>query len=129
MIKKARSLKLKNSIFMVKDILKYNSSEKYDAIIAFDSLWHIEYSSQTQIYKILSNLLKKNGYLIFTHGKKDSIVISEMFGEKFYYSALDIEMVLTLLKQNGFTIITLIENYEEETTGNRDLLIIAKKFS
>lgn len=50
-----------------------------------------------------------------------------MWDEPFYHSALDLKTVHNLLIQNGFSILTSIENYQEETTGSRDLLIIAKK--
>ena len=50
-----------------------------------------------------------------------------MFNEEFYYSALNKKMVIDLLETNGFTILELVENYEEATTGNRDLLVVAIK--
>ncbi len=50
-----------------------------------------------------------------------------MWKESFYHSALDLEKVHKLLKQNGFDILSSIEDYIEETTGDRELLIIAKK--
>ena len=50
-----------------------------------------------------------------------------MFGENFYHSALDLEKIKSLLTENGFEIISLKENYAEEPTGTRDLLITAKK--
>ncbi|EIA64515.1 hypothetical protein cco23_08091, partial [Campylobacter coli 1098] len=40
------------------------------------------------------------------------------------FSCLEIDK---LLKQNGFDILSSIEDYIEETTDDRELLIIAKK--
>lgn len=48
-------------------------------------------------------------------------------GGLFYHSALDLEKVHNLLKQNGLGILSSQEDYAEETTGDRELLIIAKK--
>lgn len=127
MINKAKQMNLANASFINIDILKYHTANKYDGIIAFDSLWHIQYDKQNKIYQIISNLLNKGGYLLFTHGKEDGIIKGEMFDETFYYSALDVEVVHQLLMENGFDIISSIQNYEEPTTGSRDLLIIAKK--
>ena len=127
MIKKAKSLNLPNSTFIVDDVLTYNPHKSFDAIIAFDSLWHIKYSEQSKIYSKIASLLNKDGLFIFTHGKSDGEIMGTMFGESFYYSALSTETVKKLLEENGFIILSLIENYKEKSTGERDLLVIAKK--
>lgn len=127
MIAKAKELHLERATFLVKDILKFTSIEKYDVIIAFDSLWHIPYNRQQDIYPIVSSLLNVGGYFLFTHGKSDGSITGKMFGETFYYSALDVKKVHELLIANGFTIVSSIENYQEKTTGDRDLLIVAQK--
>ena len=128
MIKKAQNLNLPNATFLVEDILNFKSKEKYDAVIAFDSIWHIAHDNQKKIYPIISSLTAHGGLFLFTHGKTDSEIISTMWDEPFYHSALDLKTVHNLLIQNSFSILTSIENYQEETTGSRDLLIIAKKF-
>ena len=127
MILKAKSLNLKNAKFLNIDIMEYNSNEVYDAIIAFDSLFHLSMDKQELVYKKISSLLKSDGYLLFTHGKHESEVIGKMFNEEFYYSALDKNKLINVLNENGFSIIELYEDYKEETTGDRELLIIAKK--
>lgn len=127
MIKKAQQLNLSNATFLVEDILNFKSDEKYDAVIAFDSIWHIAHNKQKKIYEIISSLMAPSGLFLFTHGKRDSEITSKMWGEPFYHSALDWEDVQQLLKKNGFEILSFVENYEEETTGDRDLLVIAKK--
>lgn len=127
MIKKAKNLNLPNSTFLVEDILNFKSKEKYDAVIAFDSIWHIAHENQKNIYQIVSSLTVYGGLFLFTHGKTDSEIISTMWGEPFYHSALDLKSVHNLLTKNGFSILSSIENYQEKTTGHRDLLIIAQK--
>lgn len=44
--KKAQNLNLPNATFLVEDILNFKSKEKYDAVIAFDSIWHIAHDNQ-----------------------------------------------------------------------------------
>ena len=127
MIKRAESLNLPGAKFLTDDILKFHPDEQFGAIIAFDSLWHIEHDRQEDIYKILSSLMVSGGMLLFTHGKEDGEIIGTMFGEKFYHSAIDGERVKSLLKKSGFKILSFIENYREKTTGDRDLLVVAKK--
>lgn len=127
MINKAKLLRLTHAAFFVEDILHFKSEQTFDAIIAFDSLWHIKHDRQESLYHILSSLLTPGGLLLFTHGKRNGEIISAMWGEDFYHSALDVETVHELLKQNGFTLVSSIEDYAEETTGDRELLIIARK--
>ena len=127
MIEKAQQLKLPNTSFLVSDFLDFHSSDKFDAVIAFDSLWYIPYDKQEKIYTKISSLMNIDGYFLFTHGKEDSSIVGKMFGKKFYYSSLNVNKVHQLLKNNGFSIISSIEDYQEKTTGSRDLIIIAKK--
>ena len=127
MIEKAASLKLKNTEYHVADLFGFRTEEKFDAIIAFDCLWHICHDNQKYIYGTIASLIKKGGYFIFTHGKKDGEIYGEMMGQTFYYSALDAEEVKKILISDGFEIISFTENYKERTTGDRELLVEAKK--
>ena len=127
MIEKAKAQNLPNTAFAVCDFLDFRADEPYDAIIAFDSIWHIAHEKQADIYSMAASLLKAGGYFLFTHGKQNDEITGEMFGSSFYYSALDVKDVHRLLRENGFSVISSIENYKEETTGDRELLIIAKK--
>lgn len=127
MIKKAESLKLDNADFQEANILNFQSQEKFDGIIAFDSLWHISLDEQYGLYKKLSALMNDGAYLLFTHGNRLGEVAGDMYGETFYYSALDTKEVHTLLSEAGLTVVNTFENYKEKTTGDRDLLLIARK--
>lgn len=129
MIEKAKELKLINATFFIKDILEFETAEKYDGVIAFDSLWYISHDKQAEIYRIVSSLMNVGGYFLFTHGKNNGTIMGKMFGEEFCYSALDAEDVFKILAKNGFGVISAVEDYEEETTGDRELLVIAQKIS
>lgn len=127
MLKKARALKLVNARFINVDFTDYVADTSFDAVIAFDSLWHIARSAQEEIYLKLASLIKSGGYLLFTHGNREGEITGEMYGETFYYGALDAARVRELLAENGFEILTFTENYSEPSTGTRDLLVVAKK--
>ncbi len=127
MIEKAKSLNLQNAVFSVCDFMQWQEKNLYDAVIAFDSLWHIPYNQQKLIYPKVSSLLKPNGLFLFTHGKVDGSIQGKMFEQTFYYNALDACVVKQLLEENSFQIISWLENYEDKNTGTRDLLVIAKK--
>lgn len=127
MTKKARALNLPCARFINVDFTEYTADVSFDAAIAFDSLWHIAYSRQESIYPKLASLIKSGGYLLFTHGNREGEITGEMYGETFYYGALDASRVRELLAENGFEILTFMGNYSEPTTGTRDLLVTARK--
>lgn len=127
MIKIAKSKNITNAKFINIDFFSFKSKRKFDAIIAFDSLWHINYSKQEKIYKKLANLIKPNGYLMFTCGKNDDERYGTMLNKKFYYASLYKDEVVNLLSNNGFFIVCSFVDYVEKTTGSRDLLIVARK--
>ena len=112
MIEKARRLGLKSASFLVRDLLDFHPPEKYDAVIAFDSLWHVSHDRQKEIYAVVSSLMNIGGYFLFTHGDKDGSIVGEMFGERFYHSALDVEEVHALLAACGFSVLSSVVNYK-----------------
>lgn len=127
MIWAAKSSRIKNAVFENADILEYKTDKKFDAVIAFDSIWHVPRDSQASLYGIFAGLLRAGGRLLFTHGLTDGELTGTMFGEEFYYASLDKSAVCGLLRQNGFEIVSQAEKYKEKTTGERDLLITARK--
>lgn len=127
MIKKAKALNLSGASFEVCDFLDYSSAEKYGAIVAFDSLFHVGYSRQGDVFKKAAELIEGGGMFLFTYGKDDGECTGEMFGEEFYYSSLSAAETRERLINNGFEIADFILNYAEKTTGTRELLVVARK--
>ena len=127
MIEEALRLGLPNSEFYLCDFFDYQPTRKFDGVIAFDSFFHFPKLRQTEIYRRVSDWMNIGAYLLFTHGKYDSELESKMYGEVFYYSSLNIDDVYRLLSESGFTIEMIIEDYKEVTSGERDLLVLAKK--
>ena len=127
MIAKAKALNLPNATFFQTDLLSYQSGIMFDAVIAFDSLFHIEHDKQKEIYPKISNMMKSGGLFLFTHGLQDGSVTGDMFGQKFYSAALDKESLLQCLNEAGFEVVWFYEHYKEKITGDRDLLALVKK--
>lgn len=129
MIDYANQLKLDNSNFLMADILEYRPETTYNAVIAMDSLWHIPLDKQIEVYSIISSLLTTDGYFLFTHGKGREKVITKnkMYGEDMYFSSLEIIELQKALLKNNLKIIHSIEDYDEETTGQRELIVVAQK--
>ena len=74
----------------------------------------------------MAELLNPGGYIIFTHSNKEREITAEMMGEQFYYSSLSKEKVLQLLKENGFEVQFVYEDFKERDS-DKALVILAKK--
>lgn len=127
MIDKANKLQLKNATFIKKDISDYSTDILYDGVIAFDSIWHIAKDKQIDVYKRIASLMNYGAYFLFTHGNRNNETVGTMFSRKFYYGALNTDELKVILSKAGLKIVSLTENYKEESTGERDLLVIAQK--
>ncbi|CAA9197241.1 Ubiquinone biosynthesis O-methyltransferase, mitochondrial [Flavobacterium bizetiae] len=126
MITAAQSNGIRNSRFFVCDFFDFSSEEKFDAVIAWDSLFHFPKERQKDIYLKVSSLLSLGGYFLFTHGKEEDEHTDQMFGESFYYSCLSKIDVLKLMENSGFVIKYSIENFSEHN-DTRDWVVLAKK--
>lgn len=127
MIDCALGLNLPGAEFFVADLLQFRTDKRFDGVIAFDSIWHIPMEQQSQIYSLIGELIQTGGYFLFTHGKRASSVTGAMFGQPFWYSSLDKEVVFQLLEENGFTVLSAQVDYFDDNTGDRELLVVAQK--
>ena len=83
MLEKAENLRLENAEFHLCDLFSYETQEKFGAVIAFDSVFHIPMDKQAQIYPKLACLLTPGGLFLFTGGKKAGDVKGQMFDQEF----------------------------------------------
>lgn len=110
------------------DINEWKPDYRYDGIIAFDSLFHIDYDLQIQTFKRLSDLLKEDGYILFTHGKTDDMRDGVMFNEEFSYASLGFYKIIKVLNDVHLKPCKIYLNYYDINAGNRDLVVIARKY-
>ncbi len=127
MIKYAKDLRLNGAEFNLVDIVTYKPTQTYDVIIAFDSLFHLNLDQQKPVLTTLLSALKFGGIFLMTHGKKHGEIKGEMFGEPFFYSSLAKEDFVRHLESMGMRPLIVKEDYQEITTGSRDLLIVAQR--
>lgn len=123
----AKQLNLPNATFLHEDIQTWMSPGTYDAIIAFDSLFHLPMASQVPVLTKLCQWLNPGGILLFTHGKKMGEITGDMFGTTFSYASLDQVDYQHLLTSQGLSLLRVEAPYQHPSTGSRDLLIVAKK--
>jgi SAM-dependent methyltransferase len=108
------------------DMVQVEFGEGYAAAIAWDSAFHVARKHHPTLYQKLARALTPGGRLLLSVGGSDSIdpglavtedegFTSEMFGQKFYYSAYDPEVARSLLESAGFE----IEFWEVDEPGSR----------
>lgn len=127
MIDLACKADIKNATFIKADIAEYAPTEKFDAIIAFDSLFHIEKSRLLEVFSKLAKALKSGGKMTFTFGKNEGETTGKMFGQEFYYASLNLQTTLKLLEDNGLIVKKCVTDHSDEVSGTRELVVVAVK--
>ena len=103
------------SRFIPGDICEWQPQEQYDAIIAWDSIFHVPYSAQRRVVVKLCEALAKGGVILFTAGGVDGETTGEMRGLDFYYSSLAEEQYLRIMKEHGCKCVLMQrDQYPEE---------------
>ena len=103
------------SPFLQADICTWTPPEQYDLVIAWDSIFHVPHAEQRGVVGKLCDALAPGGAVLFTAGGIDGEVTGPMCGETFYYSSLDVEEYLRVLKARGCRCVLLeMDQYPEE---------------
>lgn len=103
--------------FFVQDICTWKTQEKFDFILAWDSLFHLPLPMQKPVVLKLCHLLSSGGILIYTFGNAEGEHTDQWCGDTFYYSSIGINKNLKLLIDNGLTILHLeLDQYPEKHT-------------
>lgn len=86
--------------FHVADICKWNTKEKYDFIVAWDSIFHLPLTMHSQVISKLCGMLQKDGILTYTFGDDYGEHESDWHDDKFYYSTIGINGNLKTMMEN-----------------------------
>lgn len=90
-------------------------SGSFDAIIAWDSIFHVPRSKHEGVYRRCHRWLRPGGRLLLSCGGSEWEGTSEMLGEEFFYSGLDPREARGLLEKIGFR----IERWEVDDPSSR----------
>jgi SAM-dependent methyltransferase len=103
------------SHFIQADICTWAPLEQYDLVVAWDSIFHVPHAAQREVVGKLCNALTPGGAVLFTGAGIDGEVTGPMRGQTFYYSSLDVEEYLQVLKARGCRCVLLeMDQYPEE---------------
>lgn len=110
---------LPEQTWVLSAIEDYPFDESFDAIVAWDSLFHIPRAAHEAIFRRAHVALKAGGRFALTVGGSEHPAFTDtMFGHEFFYDSHAPEAALSLLRATGFAI--LRQEFLELPTGGRD---------
>lgn len=99
------------------DMRQFHLAQKFDAILAWDSFFHLTQEDQRQMFAQFARHAKLGTVLMFTSGPAHGEAIGELFGEPLYHASLASEEYHHLLTQYGFTVLKMVAE-DPECTGH-----------
>ena len=100
--------------FMQQDICSWETEERFDVILAWDSLFHLPLAMQQPVITKLCQLLAKGGVLIYTFGNAQGEHTDQWHNDTFYYSSIGVNENIQLLISSGLSILHLeLDQYPE----------------
>lgn len=99
--------------FLQADMRQLSLSQKFDAIIAWHSFFHLPLEDQPSMFQIFKSHLNDHGVLLFTSGKEYGEVWGMNGGANLFHGSLDTRQYRLLLESNGFRILQYKEDDPE----------------
>ena len=91
--------------FIEQDMRLLNLKQKFDAVIAWNSFFHLPVADQPLMFSVFANHLKDGGVLVFTSGETRGEAWGLNGGESLYHASLDAEECNQLLLMHNFSVI------------------------
>ena len=104
MLEIARARFPENS-FALCDMRELNLNRRFDAIVAWHSLFHLDPSAQRAMFPIFARHLQPEGLLMFTSGSEAGETWAENGGESLYHASLAMDEYRNLLEAHGFQVL------------------------
>jgi len=100
--------------FIHQDICSWETSKKFNFIVAWDSIFHLPFDMHKPVVTKLCQLLDDDGVLIYTFGDGTGGGTSEWRGDNFYHSTIGIIENVQILMDNGLSLMHLeLDQYPE----------------
>ncbi len=113
MIRLARDY-VPDAVLVHGDASVFCTDESYDAVLAWDSLFHLPLERQRPMMDRISVLLKPGGVLLMTSGMREGCASGRMDGVMFHYSTLSQEEYRRIFRQNGIVILKMLQDQAPE---------------
>lgn len=104
LIEKCRA-RFPNNEWVVADMRTLALNKEFDALIAWDSFFHLSYEHQRAMFPIFEQHSKPGAPLLFTTGPGHGVAMGSYQGEPLYHASLSAEEYRELLSEHGFSVI------------------------
>ncbi|HAT3884547.1 TPA: class I SAM-dependent methyltransferase [Legionella pneumophila] len=91
--------------WILADMRTLDLNEKFHAVIAWHSFFHLPHDDQRMTLKLLASYVDQNGLLIFTSGPEYDEVWSNNGGHDLYHTSLSTEEYEQILIDNNFKVL------------------------
>jgi cyclopropane fatty-acyl-phospholipid synthase-like methyltransferase len=91
--------------FILGDMRDLDLKQRFDGIIAWNSIFHLQADEQKNMFNIFVKHLCDDGILMFTTGSEAGEVWSDNGGENLYHASLAPDEYKQLLNEHGFDLI------------------------
>ncbi|OCX66197.1 hypothetical protein BFP70_07945 [Thioclava sp. SK-1] len=88
-------------IWVQADMQRLDLGQRYDAIVAFNSFFHLSPKAQRQMFPIFARHLRPGGRLMFTCGPEAGEAMGAVAGQPVYHSSLSPAEYALLMEENG----------------------------
>lgn len=101
--------------WLVADMRGLALGRRFDAVVAWDSFFHLSKEDQRVMFAVFAAHLNKGGLLLFTSGPAEGETSGVMEGDTFHYSSLSPEEYRALLAARGMEV--LLHKAEDPACG------------
>ncbi len=107
------------------DMKKLDLPQKFDAIIAWDSFFHLGHKAQIAMFPLFRSHLTDEGVLLFTSGSEHGEAYGVMQGHRIYHASFDSAEYRSHLENESFEV--LIHTINDPACGNRTIWLAKQK--
>lgn len=97
---------LPNARALHADMRALDLNEQFDAILAWNSFFHLDHDAQRAMFPIFAAHAAPNAALMFTSGTSNGEAWGHAVHEQVYHASLDPDEYCALLDANGFKVIS-----------------------
>ena len=93
------------STWLEADMRTLTLGRRFDAVIAWDSFFHLGQHEQRAMFPVFERHLAPGGVLLFTSGPRAGVAMGELYGEPLFHESLDPDEYLALLALAGLAVV------------------------
>jgi SAM-dependent methyltransferase len=98
-------LRFPDATWIEADMRGLSLGRRFDAIIAWDSFFHLDQDDQRAMFPVFRRHIGSAGMLLFTSGSRADIAIGSLYGEDLFHASLAPEEYESLLEAAAFRVL------------------------